>query len=295
MKDFLRRFFVKTVKFMSRGWGLSRFAPVAWVYGLLYSPLKSKGGLADVSIPGVGNLKFALDEKDSLGLSVFGIYEEYETSLFVREIKPGGVVVDAGANIGYYTVIASRLTGENGRVYAFEPDPVNFGILKKNVEQNGCKNVILENKALSDKNGTINLYVSGENMGDHRIYDSGDGRKSVPAQAIRLDDYLGDVADKVNLLKMDVQGAEIMVLRGAERVLGGSGELKIFSEFWPFAMKRAGENPKDFFEILGKKGFAVSDISATKSAVEPIQDTKRFADIHSGEKDGGANIFAEKK
>ena len=77
-----------------------------------------------------------------------GTYEPEETRLFRSKCRPGDTVIDVGANVGWYTVIASKLVGKKGRVIAFEPEPVNFAILKKNVLANGCENVILELKAL---------------------------------------------------------------------------------------------------------------------------------------------------
>ncbi len=295
MKSFLQKGFVKIVGFLSRGLGLSRFKIVIWIYSFVFTPLKRGGSVIDVDLPTIGKLKFTLDKNDSLGLSVFKIYEEFETNLFIHEIKPGEIVVDAGANIGYYTVIFSKLVGEGGRVYAFEPDPVNFEILKKNVEQNNCRNVILEKKALSNKNEMTKLYLSKENMGDHRIYDSGEGRTSVEVETVRLDDYLKDIVDRICVLKIDVQGAEVMVLEGAREVLNKSLKLKIFSEFWPSAIKKTGKNAKDFFVILDDNNFSFKDINAVKRNLEEIRDMDIFIESHSTEKDGGANVFMEKK
>ena len=295
MKKFLSKVFARTVKFLSRGLGLSRFRPVAWVYKKIFSSLKNPDARVDVFVPGIGNLKFNLDKKDSLGLSIFGIYEEFETDFLIKKVKPGAVVVDAGANIGYYTVIFSKLAGEGGKVFAFEPDPENFRILKSNIELNECKNVVLEQKALSNENGKIKLYLNEDNRGDHRIYDSGDSRGSVEIEAMRLDDVLGPAAHGVNFLKMDVQGAEVLVLGGATEVLKNSPSLSIASEFWPYAISKSGCKPGDFFGILMENSFSFSDINAVAKRIIPITDIGGFIEIHSGEKDGGANIFAAKK
>lgn len=296
MKKTFQKLFITVTRFLSRGLGLSRFKPVAWVYAAIYSRLKETGKTADISVPGVGNFKMYLDDRDSLRLSVFGIYEEFEVGLLPREITPGDIVVDVGANIGYYSIIFSKLVGAQGKVYAFEPDPVNFSILKKNIELNKCTNVVLEQKALSNKTGKITLYVSEENRGDHRIYDSGDARKTVEIEAVRLDDYLTTRAPHgVNFIKMDVQGAEVAVLEGARDVLRRSAALTMFSEFWPFAITKARRNPREFFAILKESGFSFSDINYPKHAVVPIGDTDAFIAAHSAENDGGANILAKKR
>jgi len=96
-----------------------------------------------------------------------GYFEPYETTLIESEIRPGDVVLDIGANIGYYTLIFARLVGERGRVYAFEPDPTNFRLLKKNVRANGYQNVIFVKKAVADSSGSMPLYLCPDNKGDH--------------------------------------------------------------------------------------------------------------------------------
>jgi tRNA G37 N-methylase Trm5 len=122
--------------------------------------------------------KMYLDSKESLDLSIYGVYEEYETDLIKKEIDRGDVVLDLGANIGYYTLLFAKKVGDEGRVYAFEPDPTNFSLLKKNVEINGYRNVVLIQKAVSNKNGKLKLYLNEDNKGDHRFYNSHDGRKN---------------------------------------------------------------------------------------------------------------------
>ncbi len=95
--------------------------------------------------------KMFLDKKDVLGLSINGVYEPLETKLVRKEVKKSDVVLDIGANIGYYTLILAKLVGKKGRVFAFEPDPTNFALLKKNISINGYKNVILVPKAVAGK------------------------------------------------------------------------------------------------------------------------------------------------
>jgi hypothetical protein len=119
-----------------------------------------------------------LDPEDSLYLGSHP-YEPYLTKLVMDLIRPGDVVVDVGAMIGYYTVIFARLVGADGTVYAFEPDPENFAILEENVSLNGYSHVRLERAAVSDRAGTGRLYLNTSNRGDHRIFDSSDGRPSI--------------------------------------------------------------------------------------------------------------------
>jgi FkbM family methyltransferase len=173
---------------------------------------------------------------------VLGSWELEETAWFLRTVKPGNTVVDAGANTGYYTVIGSRLVGDKGNIYAFEPDPTNFALLQKNVKLNGCTNVVLEQKALSNRNGTIKLFIAVENKGDHRIYQpEGESRQSIDVEAVRLDEYFKEQKRGIDVLKMDVQGAEGMILEGMAGLLEGRTDgPTIFMEFWPNALAGMG-------------------------------------------------------
>ena len=89
----------------------------------------------------VHGFPFLLDPLDSLELSIFRSYEPFETSLLSAEVRPGMTIVDVGANIGYYTLLFSKLTGESGHVYAFEPEPENFALLQQNLARNNRTNV----------------------------------------------------------------------------------------------------------------------------------------------------------
>jgi FkbM family methyltransferase len=194
-----------------------------------------------------------LDARDSLDLSLNGVYEPFETEIIHRLVRKGDTVLDIGANIGYYTLILARQIGHSGRVFAFEPDPENFALLKKNVAANGYNNVILVNAALSDHRGTLKLYLCEENRGDLRIYSSGDDRRAIEVPAITADDYLAEHSAEATLVKMDVQGAEGRVLRGLETNLGRAAH--VILEFWPLGLHRAGNDPSEVLGSLVRKGF----------------------------------------
>jgi FkbM family methyltransferase len=138
----------------------------------------------------IGGHKLFLDPNDSLDLSIEPVYEPELTAAIQRETKPGNVVADVGANIGYYTLILARCVGPEGRVFAFEPDPVNFALLQRNIEVNGYRNVVAVNKAVSDRAGPTRLFLAPDNLADHRIFDPGDGRRSIPVETLVLDSLL---------------------------------------------------------------------------------------------------------
>lgn len=219
----------------------------------------------------VHGFSLLLDPLDSLELSIFRSYEPFETSLLSSEIRPGMTLVDVGANIGYYTLLFSKLTGAAGRVYAFEPEPENFALLQENLRRNARTNVVALQRAVSDQSGPSFLYLSSENFGDHQAYPSADGRRKVPITMTRLDDSL---PGPVDLIKMDVQGFEAHALEGMEAVIAASPRLTIFTEFWPEGLRRAGSEGADFLCRLRSFGLEIFFIDEYANRLEPADDAE---------------------
>lgn len=172
-------------------------------------------------------------------------------------INEGSVVIDAGANIGFYTVLFAKLVGLSGFVFAFEPNEKNFKILKNRT--NKFKNVKVINAALSDKSGKLDLYISEELNVDHQTYDSGESRKKVQIDCFSLDDYCDlNGIRKVSFVKMDLQGYDAVALRGMEVTIRKNEEICICCEFWPYGMKRAGVEPEEMLMEMQKKSLVSS-------------------------------------
>ncbi|MEM5793038.1 MAG: FkbM family methyltransferase [Candidatus Aenigmatarchaeota archaeon] len=231
-----------------------------------------------------------LDQKDNLGLSVCGIYEELQTNFLKKEIKKGFVVLDIGAHIGYYTLIFAKFVGKSGKVYAFEPDPTNFSLLKKNIEINGYDNVVLIKKAVSNKNGKIKLFLSEKNTVDHRIYESGDDRKFIEIESIKLDDFFENYKGEVNFIKMDIQGAEWMAISGMLKLLEKNPKIKIISEFWPFGLKNSGIEPFDYLKFFINSGFKIYEINEQKNKIE-LTNPEKLLKLYTPEKENYNNLI----
>ena len=181
--------------------------------------------------------------------SVFKSYaDRTERHLLARHLSPGSVVVDAGANVGIYSQFLARCVGPGGVVHSFEPSPENFGRLHAALSQ--FSNVRLNQLAVSDKTGDSLLYVSEELNVDHRAYPiEGETRRTVSIRSTMLDDYF-KAGECVDLIKMDVQGYELHVLRGAKRLLQENPEINLLLELWPYGLKQAGTRWEELIEML---------------------------------------------
>ena len=234
-----------------------------------------------------------LDRGDSLGLSVFGVFEPFMTKVVAGEIKEGDTVMDVGASIGYYTLTFARLVGEKGKVYAFEPAPDIFALLEKNVKENGYKNVILNNKAVSDKTGKARLYLCDYNNMAHTLSRTREGAGSVEVETVRLDDYFRDRGGKIDFVKIDVEGAECAAVRGMEQVLRASRSIKLATEYHPKWLTSFGSSGKEYLELISSLGFGISDINEETEQVEP-SDADKILKKYSPEKRTWTNLLCVK-
>ena len=132
-----------------------------------------------------------------------------------------GIFIDIGANIGKYSIFMANKLRNNGKVIAIEAEPYNFGILKKNISLNHLNNIIPLNNACFSKNKEMNFFVEKAGGGMHSLYKSIIHKKSIVVKAKKLDDILKrlKLKDKVKIIKIDVEGAEAEVIKGAIKTL----------------------------------------------------------------------------
>lgn len=208
--------------------------------------------------------KIYLDKLDSLKLSLEK-FEDDETKVIKNLVKKGDVVLDIGANIGYYTLMFARLVGPKGRVYAFEPEPENFRILRKNVAVNGYKNVVLVNKAVSDITGKAELTVCSYNLGTHTLGKADYKGKKISVGVVRVDDYVRDLKIHPNFIKIDIEGAEFNALKGMAATIKTSKDLVLLSELNPRFLGMFNVKPEEYINAL-KKYFRVSVIDENSGA-----------------------------
>lgn len=240
----------------------------------------------------IGDHKMILDDKDSLGLSLNGIYERQETGFVQSKIKPGQTVVDIGAHIGYYSLIFAKLVGSSGTVYAFEPDPTNFSILQKNIKLNGYNNIIAINKAVTEKTEKLNLYVSDGSAGDHKTYNSDENRKTIQIDGVALDDFLKD--KKVDFIKMDIQGAEGGALKGMATLLQNSKNIQVISEFTPAGIIKYGMEPRAYLELWQRLGFKLYNLNRKTRQIEEVDSLDNLLATYTVEGNKYTNLVAVK-
>jgi len=200
-----------------------------------------------------------------------GVWEPLETAVLCESLKEGDTFVDVGANIGYYTLLAAKRVGPKGRVIAFEPEPTNFAILKRNVEANGLTNVILEQKALSNQAGTLRLYIEPENKGGHKVFQFGDAKDFVEVEAVRLDDYLKTDRGRIDFVKIDTEGAEGAILEGMQDTLRTNNDVRLLVEFFPMLLKSFGYDAGAVLSDLQSLGFEIRDVNERTRSVTPTR------------------------
>ena len=192
-----------------------------------------------------------------LGKFLFVFRENYEPELALLErfLSPGKTFIDVGANFGIYTVVASKLVGEAGHVIAFEPTAQSFAVLRQNIALNGLTNVLAFQAALSEKAGTAWLYHGTDpvrnSLGKDPSWEGGGEYVSTES----LDNVLQrEALERVDVIKMDVEGAEELVLRGATRALTSMLPVVIY-EVNPESSSRLGLSMHGGTKLLERLGY----------------------------------------
>ncbi len=227
-------------------------------------------------------------------LVTIGTYEALETRVFQSLLRPGMVVADIGANIGYYSLISSRAVGAGGMVFSFEPDPRNYGLLARSIQKNGYTNILASQIALSDRSGKLTLYADALNAGNSSL-----GRENIQTElrsfeveTETLDNFIlrEGKGRKIDIVKMDVQGAEGLVLRGARQVFSNES-LIVMMEFEPEKLRILGTDPSALLDELLALGFRVRIMDSDQGTVG---DTTVGEILAACESAGYVNLLLEK-
>jgi FkbM family methyltransferase len=206
-------------------------------------------------------LKFKFQLMDGIGRDIyykFGVYSENHISQWLLknlDIKDDDLIVDIGANIGWYSLTLS--SKNKPRIVAFEPDTINFNTLQENLRLNGKDNVKAFNKAISDKEGMLTLYLyKNYNPGRHSFIKQANSVGTAEVPIVPLDAFLekeGFGKGPIKLIKIDIEGYEYTALKAAMRTLDRAQH--ILTEFSPYMMRDIGQEPMDYITLLQSAGF----------------------------------------
>lgn len=238
-------------------------------------PFRGKLRLLDPLLPRtgeraarIGNAVMQLDLADGIQRNIYlGTYEPHETALVREWLKPGMTFVDAGANVGYFTAVAAGAVGPHGRVFSVEPQPYAYQRLQAMVDRNGLSQVRAFQGGLSSAEGELPLYLPPESRGEHNATmvaaaEASSRRISVPVKTLdaSLDEW---GVERIDLLKIDVEGHEPQVFDGARRALAERRIGAILCEFNEFWLRHAGSGAHELHERLTRAGFADRDGAPT--------------------------------
>lgn len=229
----------------------------------------SKGTFRNVIRDG---LKFNLDLSDYQEYLVyFNLKNDSSKPLLKYIPKEKGVILDIGANIGQTTLWMAQLLNDNNKIISFEPYPRTFLKLKKNLELNSYSNIILENIALGNTDSTINMVEECEtNSGGFRVYNPkahGVRSKVTQVEQITLDQYFSNINEKITFIKIDVEGFEYNVLRGAKSIIKKHQPI-LYIELSNSNLKAQGSSASQVIELLHHYGIRNITNVKTNSQLE---------------------------
>jgi FkbM family methyltransferase len=199
-------------------------------------------------------------EDISTELYVTGTHESAATKIFRKQLTKGMRVMDIGANIGYFALIEAQILAIDGEVYAIEPVPNNFDLLKTNVELNAFSNIRLFQFAIADYNGFSKIYLSKYSNWHSLIRSANSSDDYIIVETITLDKLLEVRGEPVvDYIRMDVEGFEGKIIRGMTHTLTTNSNLRLFIEFHPNLIEKIeGQSVKMLLEKLASFGFEPS-------------------------------------
>jgi FkbM family methyltransferase len=232
-----------------------------------FAELSAKAGVASVSFRSGEALvvmtdgrRFVLDPsiKAARMYSVpfTGTFEAKETEFLRGLVKPGDVCIDVGASFGWFATLFAKLAGEDGQVHAFEPIPDTVAALRRNLEVSGCGNVEVNDLALDDAQGARPIFVPDAGVsGALRLPRQERSFETFEIRTTRLDDYARERGLKrLDVLKADIEGAELSMLRGAAVTLARFRPVLLL-EVQAHSTRLFGHEPSDLFAFLETFGY----------------------------------------
>jgi FkbM family methyltransferase len=206
-----------------------------------------------------------------------GRWDPWDAEALKKELRPGMNVLNMGAHIGYFAILAARGVGSGGEVTAIEAEPGNFALLRENVRRSKLGNIRVVHAAVSDHPGTLKMSLSPTNTGDHRAYAHEGATGTVTVPAVTVDSVLG-VDQRIDFVFADIQGTEHVAMIGMKETVRRCHPSMLL-EFWPQGIREYGDDPAAVlrgyrelgyeFDIVGREvGVDASDETVI-AAAEP--------------------------
>jgi len=233
---------------------LRRYLEIKLVLRIRFKKLKSKNRFVMKNILG-SKMYLDLDDKGiSRELFVNNIREPFLTELIKKTIKKGDIIVDIGANIGYYALLEAKLVGDKGKVYAIEPVSQNLNLLKRNISLNNYSNIEVFQLAIGNENKTSRIFLSEESnwcsmIKTNNIKVVG----TAPVKLVTLDSFLKN-KPYPDIIRMDVEGDETEIIKGMKNILSVKRPLKLFIELHSIFIR---DNGIGLLKFLRANGFQI--------------------------------------
>ncbi len=213
-----------------------------------------------------------IQEPIAFSLFINGVYEPDVLDLIKSNSNQDDIVVDVGANIGCFVIPVSKHLNKGGKIIAFEPSFFVCDILKENIKRNSIDNAELVNSAVSNTSGTISFFEAPDTIfGMGGLAGMGAISKEVKVPCVTLDDYFSSENKNISILKIDVEGFEVLVLKGAEKLLINNRIKMIIFEFLDWAEKRVPNHKVgDAQRYLRSLGFEIWRLADYQKGLAPL-------------------------
>lgn len=221
----------------------------------------------------LGPFIFPYDLEDQIQRQMyFNLYDPEEAGFLRKVLGKGDVFIDGGANVGFYSLIASPCVGSDGKIHAFEPVPSNVDKLKAVIQINGIDNIMVHEVALANKNKKMTFFLPNEEehiTGWGSMIPSPRRQRKIEVQAVRLDDCLQlSVGSRLSAIKLDIEGSEPEAIEGAREVIL-SHKPTIICEYNPYLLVRGNRRANELVDLISGLGYDISTIG--RDGVTPLQ------------------------
>lgn len=211
-----------------------------------------------------------------------GTKEPHSLAFATRFLEPGMVAFDVGANIGYFTLGFAASVGEHGQVHAFEPTPALAERIRLNAALNCLSQIKVNQIAIADAPGIATLHLSLEDPEANSLYPIEIGTRTVSVTKAALDTYVTDArVNRVDLMKVDCEGSELNVLRGAERMLTGADAPVLLVECNPASLSACGATVRDLYEQLRAASYDCYCLEELRTGDHPVSNLLALKSSHA--------------